>query len=47
MIFDGSPVPPFFPREVAKLKEDAWRSREDHVGPLWRAAVEKNDRSWL
>ena len=41
--------PPLSPerREVARLKEDAWRSREDHVGQLWRAAVERNDRSWM
>jgi hypothetical protein len=34
-------------REVAKLKEDAWRSKEDHVESLWAKTVERNDRSWI
>lgn len=34
-------------KEVAKLKEDAWRSKEDHVESLWAKTVERNDRSWL
>eukprot|EP00882_Tetradesmus_deserticola_P007367 GHRQ01007761.1.p3 GENE.GHRQ01007761.1~~GHRQ01007761.1.p3 ORF type:complete len:172 (+),score=87.01 GHRQ01007761.1:178-693(+) len=34
-------------REVAKMKEDAWRSKEDHLENLWAKTVERNDRSWL
>jgi hypothetical protein len=34
-------------KEVAKLKEDAWRSKEDHLESLWAKTVERNDRSWL
>lgn len=34
-------------REVARLKEENWRSKEDHVQNLWMKAVERNDRSWL
>jgi hypothetical protein len=34
-------------REVAKLKEDAWRSKEDHLESLWARTVERNDRSWV
>jgi hypothetical protein len=34
-------------KEVAKLKEDAWRSKEDHLENLWAKTVERNDRSWL
>eukprot|EP00879_Flechtneria_rotunda_P007959 GHRR01008338.1.p1 GENE.GHRR01008338.1~~GHRR01008338.1.p1 ORF type:complete len:1287 (+),score=597.52 GHRR01008338.1:548-4408(+) len=45
-------IPPDLPlediaREVARLKEDAWRSKEDHVESLWAKTVERNDRSWL
>lgn len=45
-------IPPDLPleeiaREVARLKEESWRSREGHVESLWAAAVEKNDRPWL
>jgi hypothetical protein len=32
---------------VARLKEESWRSKEDHVESLWARAVERNDRSWL
>ncbi|KAG1678854.1 hypothetical protein FOA52_003522 [Chlamydomonas sp. UWO 241] len=34
-------------KELAAIKEDSWRRREDHVSRLWGNAVEKNDRSWL
>jgi hypothetical protein len=34
-------------KEVAKLKEDAWRSKEDHLESLWAKTVERNDRSWI
>ena len=33
--------------EVAKLKEETWRSQEDHVEALWARAVERNDRPWI
>jgi len=45
-------IPPDLPieeiaKEVARLKEESWRSKEDHVSTLWMQAVEKNDRSWV
>lgn len=39
--------PPTTLREVARLKEESWRSKEDHVESLWARAVERNDRSWV
>jgi hypothetical protein len=29
------------------MKEETWRSREDHVQNLWAQTVERNDRSWI
>jgi hypothetical protein len=45
-------IPPDLPleeiaKEVAKLKEESWRSKEGHVESLWARAVERNDRSWV
>ncbi|KXZ50227.1 hypothetical protein GPECTOR_17g864 [Gonium pectorale] len=45
-------IPPDLPleeiaAEVARLKEDSWRERSDHVSNLWVKAVERNDRKWL
>lgn len=34
-------------KEVARLKEESWKSKEDHVESLWARTVERNDRSWL
>ena len=33
--------------EVARLKQETWRSQEDHVEALWARAVERNDRTWI
>jgi hypothetical protein len=45
-------IPPDLPieeiaKEVAKLKEESWRSKEGHVESLWARTVERNDRSWI
>lgn len=34
-------------KEVARMKEDQWRSKEDHMQNLWAQTVERNDRSWI
>ncbi len=34
-------------KEVARMKEESWRSKEGHVQNLWAQTVEKNDRSWV
>lgn len=31
-------------REVARMKEETWRAKEEHVESLWVRTVERNDR---
>eukprot|EP00798_Chlamydomonas_sp_ICE-L_P002500 gene2500-5457_t len=45
-------IPPDLPieeiaKELALLKEESWRSKDDQVSKLWNNAVEKKDRSWV
>ncbi len=34
-------------REVARLKDESWRSKGERVETLWARAVERNDRPWI
>jgi putative exporter of polyketide antibiotics len=34
-------------REVARLKDESWRSKGERAETLWARAVERNDRPWL